>query len=129
MTGKSVKLCAAMVFTGAAMAWSAAPASAADHVVGRRGVVVTVSGANSKVVHVRTPFGLLGSANYTYVGPDGLEQDGWIGAHFPVGLDATEVAPGRITQVSACVAQPGAYLQESFSGKPPGWTCSPGLAL
>lgn len=129
MTGTSVKVCAAMIFTGAAMAWSAGSAAAADHVVEWRGVVVTVSGANSEVVRVRTPFGLLGEATVTYVGHDGRTGHRRVGAHFPVGLEASGVVPGRVTELRACVAQPGPYLQESFSAKPPGWNCSPAQAL
>ncbi|MGW1741486.1 hypothetical protein ACWCPQ_22080 [Nocardia sp. NPDC001965] len=129
MTGKPVKICAAMVFAGAAMVVSAGPAAAADHVVEWRGVVVTVSGADSEVVHVRTPFGLHGQASYTYIDRNGRQQYGWADAHFPIGLDATAVVPGRVTGVSACVARSSEFFQETFSAKPPGWSCSPRQAL
>ncbi|WP_328398106.1 hypothetical protein [Nocardia sp. NBC_00416] len=125
MTGKSVKLVAALLCTGAATAWSAGPAAAADHVVEWRGVVVTVSGANSEVVQVRTPFGLLGQAKFTYAQDEQHTVYSYAGAHFPFGSDVRQVVPGRITQVSACVAQPSSSFQESFSAKPPGWNCSP----
>ncbi|WP_406269147.1 hypothetical protein OH799_25950 [Nocardia sp. NBC_00881] len=127
--GTGVKLVAALAFTGAALAWSAGPASAADRVVEWRGVAVSVSGANSEVVTLRTPFGLLGSAAYTYIDHNGQTVRSSVNTQFPFGLEERRVLPGRITHVGACVARPSSSFQESFSAKPPGWDCQPLQAL